>query len=149
MQIRTILYQYIKTLIKHVFLLNFTYELLMSFRNNFKTQDLLLLGICSILRLIWIWKGVHGASKVLQHAQYSIFKNTSFPVRKDGRLAFECHRVCKIWKTIEQIRIITGRNRSFSPLGIHWKSEEIYSHLGIKLKNFILFWFDSYLLSFG
>ena len=32
MQIRTILYQYIKTLIKHVFLLNFTYELLMSFR---------------------------------------------------------------------------------------------------------------------
>ena len=28
MQIRTILYQYIKTLIKHVFLLNFTYELL-------------------------------------------------------------------------------------------------------------------------
>ena len=30
MQIRTILYQYIKTLIKHVFLLNFTYELLMS-----------------------------------------------------------------------------------------------------------------------
>ena len=33
MQIRTILYQYIKTLIKHVFLLNVTYELLMSFRN--------------------------------------------------------------------------------------------------------------------
>ena len=32
MQIRTILYQYIKTLIKHVFLLNFTYELLMRFR---------------------------------------------------------------------------------------------------------------------
>ena len=32
MQIRTILYQYIKTLIKHVFLLNFTYELFMSFR---------------------------------------------------------------------------------------------------------------------
>ena len=32
MLIRTILYQYIKTLIKHVFLLNFTYELLMSFR---------------------------------------------------------------------------------------------------------------------
>ena len=32
MQIRTILYQYIKTLIKHVFLLNFTHELLMSFR---------------------------------------------------------------------------------------------------------------------
>ena len=31
MQIRTILYQYIKTLIKHEFLLNFTYELLMSF----------------------------------------------------------------------------------------------------------------------
>ena len=31
MQIRTILYQYIKTLIKHVFLLNFTDELLMSF----------------------------------------------------------------------------------------------------------------------
>ena len=29
MQIRTILYQYIKTLIKNVFLLNFTYELLM------------------------------------------------------------------------------------------------------------------------
>ena len=29
MQIRTILYQYIKTLIKHVFVLNFTYELLM------------------------------------------------------------------------------------------------------------------------
>ena len=26
MQIRTILYQYIKTLIKHVFLLNFTYD---------------------------------------------------------------------------------------------------------------------------
>ena len=36
MQIRTILYQYIKTLIKHVFLLNFTYELLMSFRNMIK-----------------------------------------------------------------------------------------------------------------
>ena len=35
MQIRTILYQYIKTLIKHVFLLNFTYELLVSFRNCF------------------------------------------------------------------------------------------------------------------
>ena len=34
MQIRTILYQYIKTLIKHVFLLNFTYELLMSFRST-------------------------------------------------------------------------------------------------------------------
>ena len=34
MQIRTILYQYIKTLIKHVFLLDFTYELLMSFRNS-------------------------------------------------------------------------------------------------------------------
>ena len=32
MQIRTILYQYIRTLIKHVFLLNFTYELLISFR---------------------------------------------------------------------------------------------------------------------
>ena len=31
MQIRTILYHYIKTLIKHVFLLNFTHELLMSF----------------------------------------------------------------------------------------------------------------------
>ena len=30
MQIRTILYQYIKTLFKHVFLLNFTYELLMT-----------------------------------------------------------------------------------------------------------------------
>ena len=29
MQIRTILYHYIKTVIKHVFLLNFTYELLM------------------------------------------------------------------------------------------------------------------------
>ena len=29
MQIRMILYQCIKTLIKHVFLLNFTYELLM------------------------------------------------------------------------------------------------------------------------
>ena len=36
MQIRTILYQYIKTLIKHVFLLNFTHELLMSFRIKFK-----------------------------------------------------------------------------------------------------------------
>ena len=36
MQIRTILYQYIKTLIKHVFLLNFTYELLMSFRSKSK-----------------------------------------------------------------------------------------------------------------
>ena len=35
MQIRTIPYQYIKTLIKHVFLLNFTYELLMSFRIYF------------------------------------------------------------------------------------------------------------------
>ena len=34
MQIRTILYQYIKTLIKHVFLLNFTHELLMSFRSK-------------------------------------------------------------------------------------------------------------------
>ena len=34
MQIRTILYQSIKTLIKHIFLLNFTYELLMSFRNG-------------------------------------------------------------------------------------------------------------------
>ena len=36
MQIRTILYQYIKTLIKHVFLLNFSYELLMSFRSGRK-----------------------------------------------------------------------------------------------------------------
>ena len=36
MQIRTILYQYIKTLIKHVFLLNFTYELLMSFITIYK-----------------------------------------------------------------------------------------------------------------
>ena len=36
MQIRTILYQYIKTLIKHVFLLNFTYELLMSFKSVFR-----------------------------------------------------------------------------------------------------------------
>ena len=36
MQIRTILYQYIKTLIKHVFLLNFTYELLMSIRMIYK-----------------------------------------------------------------------------------------------------------------
>ena len=36
MQIRTILYQYIKTLIKHVFLLNFTHELLMSFRMTCK-----------------------------------------------------------------------------------------------------------------
>ena len=35
MQIRTILYQYIKTLIKHVFLLNFTHELLMSFRTSY------------------------------------------------------------------------------------------------------------------
>ena len=34
MQIRTILYQYIRTLIKHVFLLNFTHELLMSFRST-------------------------------------------------------------------------------------------------------------------
>ena len=37
MQIRTIPYQYIKTLIKHVFLLNFTYELLMSFENYILT----------------------------------------------------------------------------------------------------------------
>ena len=37
MQIRTILYQYIKTLIKHVFLLNFTHELLMSFRKGFQS----------------------------------------------------------------------------------------------------------------
>ena len=36
MQIRTILYQHIKTLIKHVFLLNFTYELLMSSRSLIK-----------------------------------------------------------------------------------------------------------------
>ena len=35
MQIRTILYQCIKTLIKHVFPFNFTYELLMSFRTKF------------------------------------------------------------------------------------------------------------------
>ena len=34
MQIRTILYQYTKTLIKHLFLLNFTYELLMSFKST-------------------------------------------------------------------------------------------------------------------
>ena len=34
MQIRTILYQCIKTLIKNVFLLNFTYELLLSFRST-------------------------------------------------------------------------------------------------------------------
>ena len=39
MQIRTILYQYTKTLIKHVFLLNFTYELLMSFKSNYKSSD--------------------------------------------------------------------------------------------------------------
>ena len=30
--------QYIKTLIKHVFLLNFTYELLMSFRNHLQNS---------------------------------------------------------------------------------------------------------------
>ena len=36
MQIGTILYQYITTLIKHVFLLHFTYELLMSFRSTFR-----------------------------------------------------------------------------------------------------------------
>ena len=40
MQIRTILYQYIKTLIKHVFLLNFTHELLMSFRKLYKYPDI-------------------------------------------------------------------------------------------------------------
>ena len=39
MQIRTILYQYIKTLIKHVFLLNFTHELLMSFVKAYKTLN--------------------------------------------------------------------------------------------------------------
>ena len=39
MQIRTILYQYIKTLIEHVFLLNFTCELLMSFRSKYKGRQ--------------------------------------------------------------------------------------------------------------
>ena len=39
MQIRTILYQYIKTLIKHVCLLNFTYELLIiNFRKVISNQ---------------------------------------------------------------------------------------------------------------
>ena len=39
MQIRTILYQHIKTRIKHVFLLNFTYELLTSFRRIVYTHN--------------------------------------------------------------------------------------------------------------
>ena len=39
MQIRTILCQCIKTLIKNVFLLNFTYELLMSFRSILKDHS--------------------------------------------------------------------------------------------------------------
>ena len=39
MQIRTILYQYIKTLIKHVFLLNFTHELLMSFVSTLRDSQ--------------------------------------------------------------------------------------------------------------
>ena len=41
MQIRTILYQCIKTLIKHVFLLNFTYELL--FTHSVYVDDCFLL----------------------------------------------------------------------------------------------------------
>ena len=44
MQIRTILYQHIKTLIKHVFLLNFTYELLMSFRISDAAQSVRVLN---------------------------------------------------------------------------------------------------------
>ena len=35
MQIRTILYQHIKILIKHVFLLNFRHELLIGFEDTF------------------------------------------------------------------------------------------------------------------
>ena len=41
MLIRTILYQYIKTLIKHVFLLNFTYELLMILEVYIKVEIIL------------------------------------------------------------------------------------------------------------
>ena len=52
MQIRTILYQYIKILIKHVFLLNFTYELLMSFRNLFKLMYQFLLEQVYMLTVI-------------------------------------------------------------------------------------------------
>ena len=47
MQIRMILFQYVKILIKHVFLLNFTYELLMSFRISFKDAVKFVLGIGS------------------------------------------------------------------------------------------------------
>ena len=50
MQIRTILYQYIKTLTKHVFVLDFTYELLISFRIIHKTitiSDTSIISLCT------------------------------------------------------------------------------------------------------
>ena len=52
MQIRTILYQYIKTLIEHVFLLNFTHELLMSFRKGFRTLIKLIISHVRIFMII-------------------------------------------------------------------------------------------------
>ena len=59
MQIRTILYQYIKTLIKHVFLLNFTHELLMSFRMLNRVVNLSMKKMSFVLlisRIQWyIW----------------------------------------------------------------------------------------------
>ena len=50
MQIRTILYQYIKTLIKHVFHSNFTYELLMSCRNCCINPDMISENISNIYK---------------------------------------------------------------------------------------------------
>ena len=59
MQIRAILYQYIKTLIKHVFLLNFTHELLMSFRMLNRVVNLSMKKMSFVLlisRIQWyIW----------------------------------------------------------------------------------------------
>ena len=58
MQIRTILYQYIKTLIKYVFLLNFTHALLMSFVIILKRE------ICSHQSLCESQKQRCGNSKI-------------------------------------------------------------------------------------
>ena len=54
MPIRTILYQYIKILIKHVFLLNFTHELLMILEKNINTYEIMFQ-----LRMYFIQNSLH------------------------------------------------------------------------------------------
>ena len=69
MQIRTILYQYIKTLIKYVFLLNFTHELLMSFRILYKVNDNHYYSSIAKQADHWIW---------MQKIDFYCHRNCSF-----------------------------------------------------------------------